>query len=102
MGNKQVRQHIENAQKTGVLKISQMRLAELPAGYKNNLPTNLRTLDISQNKFVIIPPEVANLTLLKHLNLSGNRLSEIPDFIGSLIKLETLNAQDNCMFYLIL
>lgn len=96
MGNKQVRAHYENAQKTGVLKISQQRLTEIPSSYMA-LPNVLRTLDISENRFEILPPVIGNFTLLKHLNLSGNRLTEIPDFIGKLIKLETLNVQDNLL-----
>lgn len=34
MGNKQVKQHFETAQKTGVLKISLMRLQEFPTPLK--------------------------------------------------------------------
>uniref|UniRef100_U5EL17 Putative leucine-rich repeat lrr protein n=1 Tax=Corethrella appendiculata TaxID=1370023 RepID=U5EL17_9DIPT len=94
MGNKQVKQHFETAQKTGVLKISQMRLNEFPSALKT-FPNVLRTLDLSENRFSIIPDDLVKFTLLKHLNLSGNRLIALPESIGKLIKLETLNAMNN-------
>lgn len=94
MGNKQVKQHFETAQKTGVLKISQQRLNELPP-HLRTFPNVLRTLDLSENRFVTIPERIGDFTLLKHLNFSDNRLVELPDVLGKLTKLESLNAQNN-------
>lgn len=54
MGNKQVKQHFENAKKTGVLKISLLRLSDFPPQLRD-FPNVLRTLDISENRFVNIP-----------------------------------------------
>lgn len=94
MGNKAVKQHFETAQKTGVLKISQMRLTEFPSTLKT-FPNCLKTFDISENRFVTIPDELGNFTLIKYLNLSGNKITALPDVLGKLIKIETLNAMDN-------
>ncbi|XP_055607538.1 leucine-rich repeat-containing protein 57 [Uranotaenia lowii] len=94
MGNKQVKQHFETAQKTGVLKISQMRLDEFPSALKT-FPNVLKTLDLSENRFSELPDEIRKFNLLKHLNVSGNRLIALPEAIGTLIKLETINAMNN-------
>ncbi|CAG9818371.1 unnamed protein product [Phaedon cochleariae] len=94
MGNAGLKQHIETAQKTGVLKVSQGKLNEFPPGFKQ-LESCLRTLDISDNKFVVLPNEISRFMQLKHLNISKNRLSKIPDCIGALTKLETFNASHN-------
>lgn len=94
MGNKQVKQHFETAQKTGVLKISQMRLNEFPSALKA-FPNVLKTLDLSENRFAELPVDVGKFTILKHLNVAGNRLASIPEIIGVLVKLETLNAMNN-------
>jgi len=94
MGNKQMKQHLETAQKTGVLKISLQRLQEFPPQLKT-YPNVLKTLDLSENRFERIPDEVSRFTLLKHLNLSGNKLTELPEVIGELAKLEVLLVMDN-------
>ncbi|KAG5892639.1 hypothetical protein JTB14_025436 [Gonioctena quinquepunctata] len=94
MGNSGLKQHIETAQKTGVLKVSQGNLNEFPPLFKQ-LESSLRTLDISDNKFVVLPNEISRFMQLRHLNLSKNRLSKIPDCIGALTKLETFNASHN-------
>lgn len=94
MGNSGLKQHIETAQKTGVLKLSQGKLNEFPPGFKQ-LESSLRTLDISDNKFVILPNEISRFMQLRHLNLSKNKLAKIPDCIGALTKLETFNASHN-------
>ncbi|XP_073832996.1 leucine-rich repeat-containing protein 57 [Musca autumnalis] len=94
MGNKQIKQHLETAQKTGILKISLQRLQELPPQLKN-YPNVLKTLDLSQNRFEKIPDEIGRFTLIKHFNMSGNRIVDIPDALGELIKLEVLLLNDN-------
>lgn len=96
MGNKVVKQHFETAQKTGVLKISQQRLQEFPP-HMRNFPNVLRTLDISENRFVTLPDDIGRFTLLKHLNVNDNKLTELPAVIGQLIKMETLNAMSNML-----
>lgn len=94
MGNSGIKQHIETAQKTGVLKLSQAKLNEFPPALKQ-LEGNLRTLDLSENKFFTLPEEISQFMQLKHLNLQKNKLTKLPDCIGALTKLETLNASQN-------
>lgn len=94
MGNKQIKQHLETAQKTGVLKISLQRLQEFPPQLKS-YPNVLKTLDLSENRFESVPDELGRLTMLKHLNLSGNRLSELNEVVGELLKLEVLLLMNN-------
>ncbi|XP_037932544.1 leucine-rich repeat-containing protein 57-like [Teleopsis dalmanni] len=94
MGNKQIKQHLETAQKTGILKISLQRLQEFPPQLKT-YPNVLKTMDLSENRFEKIPDDLGRFTLLKHLNLSGNKLTELPDVMGDLIKLEVLLVMDN-------
>lgn len=94
MGNPGLKQHIETAQKTGVLKVSQGKLNEFPPAFRQ-LENSLRTLDISDNKFVVLPNEISRFMQLRHLNLSKNKLAKIPDCIGALTKLETFNASYN-------
>lgn len=94
MGNKVVKQHFDTAQKTGVLQITQRRLQEFPP-HLRDFPNVLRTLDLSENRFVTLPPALGAFTLLKHLNVSVNKLTELPDALALLVKLETLNAMQN-------
>ncbi|XP_016939425.1 leucine-rich repeat-containing protein 57 [Drosophila suzukii] len=96
MGNKQIKQHLETAQKTGILKISLQRLQEFPPQLKA-YPNVLKTLDLSENRFERVPDELGKLTLLKHLNLSGNRLVELNEVVGELAKLEVLLLMDNLL-----
>lgn len=96
MGNAGLKQHYETAKKTGVLKISQKKLNEFPPSMRQ-LESNLRTLDISDNKFTALPNEIACFIHLKQLNLSKNKLTKLPDCIGALTKLETLNASHNLL-----
>lgn len=94
MGNSSIKQHLDTAQKTGVLKVSQKGLKEFPPGL-TQLDNVLRTLDISDNKFVILPNEISRFMQLKHLNLNRNKLMKLPDCIGALTKLETLSICHN-------
>ena len=94
MGNSGVKQHCEVAQKTGTLNLSQRKLVEFPQQL-GSLASCLRTLDISDNKFSKLPPEISKFTLLKNLNVSGNRLVDLPESLHALVKLEIINASSN-------
>ncbi|ENN72649.1 hypothetical protein YQE_10747, partial [Dendroctonus ponderosae] len=96
MGNSGLKQHIETAQKTGVLKLSPGKLNQFPPGFQQ-LEGCLRTLDLSDNKFVVLPPEISRFMQLRHLNLGKNKLSKLPDSIGALTRLETFNACENTL-----
>ncbi|KAJ8672773.1 hypothetical protein QAD02_004033 [Eretmocerus hayati] len=94
MGNAGLKQHCETAKKTGTLNLSRMKLDEFPRQLEG-LGTFLRVLDLSENKFSKLPPDIEKFTLLKQLIVSGNRLVELPEVVGTLLKLETLNASSN-------
>lgn len=94
MGNSGLTQHYETAKKTGALKLSQRKLNEFPQNLRA-LAESLRTLDLSENKFVCIPDDIGSFTLLKQLNLSHNKLTSLPEVLEALTKLEGLNASSN-------
>lgn len=96
MGNSGLKQHLETAQKTGVLKLSQHKLKDFLPGFVQ-LENVLRTLDLSDNKFIVLPNEISRFMQLKHLNLNKNKLSKLPDCIGALTKLESLNVCNNSL-----
>lgn len=94
MGNSGWKQHYETAKKTGTLKLSQHKLYEFPQNLCALAPL-LRTLDLSENKFIALPNEIGSFTLLKQLTVSQNRLTGLPDALGALVKLEGLNCAAN-------
>ena len=95
MGNSGLKQHIETAKKTGVLKVSS-NLNDFPPGFLQ-LEGNLRTLDLSDNKFITLPIEISRFIHLKHLNVNKNKLNKIPDCVGALTKLETFSMCHNSL-----
>lgn len=94
MGNSGLKQHYDTAKKTGTLTLSKRKLDEFPQNLQALTPL-LRTLDISENKFLHLPHEIKGFTLLKHLNISHNKLIDLPEEMGALTKLESLNASSN-------
>ncbi|XP_048735035.1 leucine-rich repeat-containing protein 57-like [Ostrea edulis] len=96
MGNSNVTQHIETAEKTGACQLCKAGLKEFPNDL-NRLTKNLRTLDLSDNKLPGIPPSIGSFTLLKNLVLNRNKLEIIPDELGNLKKLECLSLDGNCL-----
>jgi Leucine-rich repeat (LRR) protein len=86
MGAAQVKGHIENARKTGVLSLQDSKLEKVPRSFAFvftcQVPTDvealaqLRTLSLSRNVLVNVPPFLGNLRNLKSLSLDSNRLSK--------------------------
>ena len=52
--------------------------------------TNLRFLDLSQNRLVALPPDIKQLDKLELLWLSGNPLTDLPDELKSLPRLRRI------------
>ncbi|XP_077299436.1 leucine-rich repeat-containing protein 57-like [Arctopsyche grandis] len=94
MGNSGLKQHYETAGKTGLLKISNQKLKELPPEVKD-LNGLIRNLDVSENRFHSLPECLGEFSILKQLNVSQNRLEGLPQTVGKLTKLECLNAGFN-------
>ncbi|XP_041352437.1 leucine-rich repeat-containing protein 57-like [Gigantopelta aegis] len=94
MGNSNIKQHIETAQKTGACQLSKVGFKEFPEELLQ-LTGNLRTLDLSENKIQILPPMIGSYSQLKHLHLGHNKIGFVPEEIGRLKKLETLNLEYN-------
>ncbi|KAG8233267.1 hypothetical protein J437_LFUL009977 [Ladona fulva] len=95
MGNgPSIKEHVETASKTGVLGLSHKKLSSFPPSLKQ-LADILRTLDLSDNCFSVLPSEMENFRNLKHLKLDKNSLRNLPSFLGKLVKLESLSVRDN-------
>lgn len=57
--------------------------------------TNLRILDLSDNKFTGVPAEVGQLKNLEVLDLSNNLLTGLPNELGNLKNLKLLDLSGN-------
>ncbi|XP_019562172.3 toll-like receptor 6 [Aedes albopictus] len=71
---------------------SGLGLSELP-----HFPdTNVQILDLSENMFTFIPPEVAQFSNLRYLDMSSNLISSLPPFsLEGLHSLKQLNLSKN-------
>ena len=97
MGNQaSVKNHMDNAQRTGVFTLSKMNITEVPKDI-TRIKDNIRSLDLSVNKLKAIPDSIGSFSNLKHVNLSDNKLHSIPESIGNLTKLETLHVCNNLL-----
>lgn len=96
MGNSNITQHIETAEKTGACQLCKAGLKEFPKDLQK-LTKNLRTLDLSDNKLPELPPSIGSFSLLKNLVLSRNKLEILPEQLGNLKKLESLSLDGNSL-----
>ncbi|KAJ1104029.1 hypothetical protein NDU88_001444 [Pleurodeles waltl] len=94
MGNSALKAHLETAQKTGVFQLTGKGLLEFPEDLQR-LTSNLRTIDLSDNKIETLPQIMGAFSLLKNLNLNHNKLSALPAELCKLKKLETLHLNNN-------
>lgn len=78
------------------LLLSQNKLTWLPAELSQELP-NLTMLDISFNRFELIPPAVFGLKALTTLNVSHNNLKMVSHEIGHLKELKNLDLSHNAL-----
>ncbi|KAF8563314.1 hypothetical protein P879_10978 [Paragonimus westermani] len=99
MGNT-IAPRLENAEKTGVLQLSGLKLSKLPEEVKHL--TKIRSLDLSDNRLELIKSWISNFKTLKVLNVDDNKIIYFPPEICSLIKLETLSANRNHLTSIIL
>lgn len=95
MGNS-LKPQIENAQKTGVCNLKAKGLRELPPEI-SRLPKTLRTLELSDNRLLEIPPVIGQFSNLKTLSLNNNKLTHLPHELNNLVKLDTLLLSINSL-----
>ncbi|GAA0142325.1 scaffold/adaptor protein [Lithospermum erythrorhizon] len=57
--------------------------------------SSLMTLDLSENKIMVLPGTIGGLSSLQKLDLRSNRVSELPDSVGDLLNLVTLDLSGN-------
>ncbi|KAH7684360.1 Ras suppressor protein (contains leucine-rich repeats) protein [Dioscorea alata] len=57
--------------------------------------SGLITLDLSENRILILPRTIGTLSSLTKLDLCSNRLAELPDSCGDLISLQCLGVRGN-------
>ncbi|CAL4076623.1 unnamed protein product, partial [Meganyctiphanes norvegica] len=88
-----VKKHLETAEKTGVLVLSDRKLMDVPD--LSSLSKVLRTLDLSTNKLSRLPDSICSLSNLKHLTINNNKIEFLPEEMGSLTKLESISATSN-------
>ncbi|XP_053922970.1 leucine-rich repeat-containing protein 57 isoform X2 [Cuculus canorus] len=94
MGNSALKAHLETAQKTGVFQLTGKGLTEFPEDLQK-LTSNLRTIDLSNNKIELLPPLIGKFSFLKSLVLNNNKLTALPEELCKLKKLETLHLNGN-------
>ncbi|KAJ9582587.1 hypothetical protein L9F63_023075, partial [Diploptera punctata] len=71
-------------------------LNKLPNSFTHNLG-NLIHLNLEENKFTHLPPNMRNLNKLQHFNISNNCLKSLPEDIGMLNKLCDLRLENNSL-----
>ncbi|ETE66888.1 Leucine-rich repeat-containing protein 57 [Ophiophagus hannah] len=94
MGNSALKAHLETAQKTGVFQLTGKGLSEFPEDLQK-LASNLRTIDLSNNKLESLPSFIGKFSVLKSLALNHNRLTVLPEDLCKLKKLEILHLNNN-------
>lgn len=57
--------------------------------------SSLVSLDLSENRIVVLPTTISNLMSLTKLDLHSNRIAELPDSIGDLFNLMHLDLRAN-------
>lgn len=76
------------------LNLEKAKLAALPDDLFQKVPA-LKRLNLDQNHFVSISPQLGKLTQLEHLSIARNLLSRLPPDIGRLAELRTLDLREN-------
>ncbi|KAH7660366.1 Leucine-rich repeat (LRR) protein associated with apoptosis in muscle tissue protein [Dioscorea alata] len=57
--------------------------------------SDLVTLDLSENRLLVLPVTIGTLSSLTRLDLHSNRIAELPDSIGDLLSLQYLDLKGN-------
>ncbi len=95
------KQYYEYSKKINSLFITSRRATYRAPNEAERLPpeiwelTSLRHLSLDHNIISTLPPEIGNLTNLESLSLDDNQLTSIPPEIGKLRKLHSLRLANN-------
>lgn len=81
---------MKNPTEVVTLNLSDDRLEAVPTAV--DLMINLKELDLSQNQLQSLPEFLANLENLEVLNLEGNPISKLPDWLLDMKGLKELNV----------
>ncbi len=95
MSRKELRRFIYGAMTNGAvtLDLSNQDFTELPPEIGGL--TGLKVLDLRNNELTSLPPEIGGLTALKVLRLDDNELTSLPSEIGGLILLKVMFIEGN-------
>jgi len=78
------------------LNLSANQIEKIPRGFcVGALAKSLKLLNLSENKIVLLPNYVCNLTQLVTLNLNNNQLKLLPPSMGKFTNLKHLQASEN-------
>jgi len=78
------------------LNLSANQIEKIPRGFcVGSLAKSLKLLNLSENKIVLLPNYICNLTQLVTLNLNNNQLKLLPPSMGKFTNLKHLQASDN-------
>lgn len=89
-----MKKHIETAEKTGALSFTDKGLEKFPPDLVK-VVGNLRNLDLSNNKIMVLPTNIGAFKMMKNLSLAKNKVTSLPEDMGQLSKLENLQLSFN-------
>ena len=88
--------HVTSSRPVTCIVLKHHALSTLPRDF-TTISSTLITLDLSYNRFLMLPDIICELLQLKELFLNNNQLTMLPDCISNLVNLQVLNVQHNTL-----
>lgn len=85
---------LNNSPLLETLNVAENQITNIPLKVFKGIQS-LTSLNISNNKFKLLPSSIEILTNLKYLNISNNKISAMPDALGKLPNLTELDISKN-------
>lgn len=84
---------------TKLFSLAGQNLVELPGEVlADAVEASVTTIDLSRNKLVVLPDEMAEIVTVTDLKLTSNLLTHLPEWIGEKYKyLQVLDISRNCL-----